>query len=65
MSDSTPKFVHLSESDARDVLFAEMLEKRAGGDGRWSAGTRDAATRDAKRLAGEGIIKLPPTMSTG
>ena len=27
MSDSTPKFVHLSESDARDVLFAEMLEK--------------------------------------
>ena len=55
MSDSTPKFVHLSESDARDVLFAEMLEKRAGGDGRWSAGTRDAATRDAKRLAGEGV----------
>lgn len=55
MSDSTPKFVHLSESDARDVLFAEMLEKRAGGDGRWSAGNRDAATRDAKRLAGEGV----------
>lgn len=55
MSDSTPKFVHLSESDARDVLFAEMLEKRAGGDRRWSAGNRDAATRDAKRLAGEGV----------
>lgn len=55
MSDSIPKFVHLSESDARDVLFAEMLEKRAGGDGRWSAGDRDAATRDAKRLAGEGV----------
>ena len=24
MSDSTPKFVHLSESDARDVLFVEQ-----------------------------------------
>ena len=57
MSDSTPKFVHLSESDARDVLFAEMLEKRAGGDGRWSAGTRDAATRDAKRLAARGYAQ--------
>lgn len=53
MPDSTPSFIELSESDARDVLFAEALEKKTAGEGRWSHSDRDAATRDAKRLAGE------------
>lgn len=53
MPDSIPSFIQLSESDARDVLFAEALEKKAAVEGRWSSPDRDAATRDAKRLAGE------------
>lgn len=53
MPDSSPKSVVLPESDARDVLFAEMLEKTAGADRRWSCRDRDAATRDARKLAGE------------
>ena len=42
-----------SEKDAKDIVYAEILEKRATEADQWNASERDIATRDAQRLAGD------------
>ncbi len=49
----TEKFLRLPEKDARDVLVAELLEEAPGEKNPWSRAEADAATRDARHLAGE------------
>lgn len=41
-----------SEKDAKDIIFAEVLEKHAFETKQWDASQRDAATRDAQGLTG-------------
>ena len=42
-----------SEKDAKDIVYAEILEKHATEADQWNASERDIATRDAQRLAGD------------